>query len=141
MKIILEYIKSKPKFFTSDSEVANVKSCFRNSMSWVRKVANFPPKEARDIYFRYFPNALIDSTQKMQFTINEYVDYIDEDLLKDIENSSKNNQRHSKYTICPLKLNLIHHHFRPYISVQCDVALYILLQEHQSAHEYLICFE
>ena len=65
MKIILEYIKSKPKFFTSDSEVANVKSCFRNSMSWVRKVANFPPKEARDIYFRYFPNALIDSTEKL----------------------------------------------------------------------------
>ena len=65
MKIILEYIKSKPKFFTSDSEVANVKSCFRNSMSWVRKVANFPPKEARDIYFRYFPNALDDSAEKI----------------------------------------------------------------------------
>ena len=56
MNIILEYVKSKPNFFTSDSEVANVKSCLRNSMSWVRKVANFPPKEARDIYFRYFPN-------------------------------------------------------------------------------------
>lgn len=65
MKIILEYIKSKPKFFTSDSEVANVKSCFRNSMSWVRKVANFSPKEARDIYFRYFPNALDDSAEKI----------------------------------------------------------------------------
>lgn len=49
---ILSYIKSKPKFFTGD-EVTNVKSCFRNSMSWVRKVANFPCKTARDIYTRY----------------------------------------------------------------------------------------
>jgi hypothetical protein len=56
MKIILEYINSKPKFFTSDSEVSNVESCFRNSMSWVRKVANFPPKNAREIYGRYFPD-------------------------------------------------------------------------------------
>ena len=56
MKIILEYISNKPIFFKSDSEVANVKSCFRNSMSWVRKVANFPAREARDIYFRYFPD-------------------------------------------------------------------------------------
>lgn len=54
MVVILNYIKSKPNFFTSDSEVANVKSCLRNSMSWVRKVANFCPKNARDIYFRYF---------------------------------------------------------------------------------------
>lgn len=56
MNIILQYIKSKPKFFTSNNEVANVKSCLRNSMSWVRKVANFCPKNARDIYFRYFKN-------------------------------------------------------------------------------------
>lgn len=54
MDKILDYIKSKPKFFTSDNEVSNVKSCFRNSMSWVRKVANFPAKTARDIYFRYY---------------------------------------------------------------------------------------
>lgn len=53
MAKILDYIKSKPKFFTSNNEVSNVKSCFRNSMSWVRKVANFPAKTARDIYFRY----------------------------------------------------------------------------------------
>lgn len=53
MDKILTYIKSKPNFFTSDSEVANVKSCLRNSMSWVRKVANFPPKEARRIYNYY----------------------------------------------------------------------------------------
>ena len=57
MNIVLQYIKSKPKFFTSDDEVANVKSCLRNSLSWVRKVANFPCREARDIYFRYFDNA------------------------------------------------------------------------------------
>lgn len=58
MEKILKYIESKPRFFTSPYEVANVKSCLRNSMSWVRKVANFPPKEARDIYFRYFPDYL-----------------------------------------------------------------------------------
>jgi hypothetical protein len=56
MLSVLEYIKSKPKFFTSDNEVSNVKSSFRNSFSWVRKVANFPCVSARDIYFRYFPN-------------------------------------------------------------------------------------
>lgn len=55
MDKILAYVKSKPKFFTSSSEVANVKSCLRNSMSWVRKVANFPPKEARRIYNYYNP--------------------------------------------------------------------------------------
>lgn len=55
MNKILAYVKSKPNFFTSDSEVANVKSCLRNSMSWVRKVANFPPKEARRIYNYYNP--------------------------------------------------------------------------------------
>lgn len=53
MEKILSYIESKPNFFTG-TEVQNVKSCFRNSMSWVRKVANFPCRTARDIYFRYF---------------------------------------------------------------------------------------
>jgi len=46
------YIKTKPKFFTG-TDIQNIKSFFRNSASWVRKVANFPPKEARNIYFRY----------------------------------------------------------------------------------------
>lgn len=55
MQKILDYVASKPKFFTGN-EVQNVKSCFRNSMSWVRKVANFPPRTARDIYLRYFDN-------------------------------------------------------------------------------------
>lgn len=52
MEEILHYINSKPKFFTGD-EITNIKSCFRNSMSWVRKVANFPCRTARDIYTRY----------------------------------------------------------------------------------------
>lgn len=56
MQKILDYIKNKPNFFTSDNEVVNVKSCFRNSMSWVRKVANFCPRNAKNIYFRYFQN-------------------------------------------------------------------------------------
>lgn len=51
---ILNYIATKPKFFTSQDEVANVKSCLRNSMSWVRKVANFPCRTAKDIYERYW---------------------------------------------------------------------------------------
>lgn len=49
---ILKYIDSKPKFFTGN-EVSNIKSYMRNSASWVRKVANFPIKEARNIYNRY----------------------------------------------------------------------------------------
>lgn len=53
MKIILDYIESKPVFFDGGDELSKVKKCFQNSMSWVRKVANFPCKEARDIYFRY----------------------------------------------------------------------------------------
>lgn len=51
---IISYIKSKPKFFTSNNEISNVESALRNSFSWCRKVANFPPKEARNIYFRYY---------------------------------------------------------------------------------------
>ena len=35
-------------------------------------------------------NALIDSKQKINFTISEYVDYIDDEYLKNIEYSSKN---------------------------------------------------
>lgn len=54
MAKVLDYVHSKPRFFTSDNEVANVKSAFRNSFSWCRKVANFPVREARDIYTRYF---------------------------------------------------------------------------------------
>ena len=53
MKWILNYIKSKPKFYNSDSEIINVKSYFRNSTRIARKVANFDPKNAREIYFRY----------------------------------------------------------------------------------------
>lgn len=49
---IFEYIKTKPNFYKGD-DVANLKSYFRNAVSWVRKVANFCPKNARDIYFRY----------------------------------------------------------------------------------------
>lgn len=53
MKVILDYIESKPNFFSEGNEFTNVKKCFQNSMSWVRQVANFPCKEARNIYFRY----------------------------------------------------------------------------------------
>ena len=64
MRYILDYVNSKPNFYTG-SEVSNVKSFFRNAGKLACKVANFPPKEARDIYFRYFPNALDNSTEKL----------------------------------------------------------------------------
>ena len=64
MRYILDYVNSKPNFYTG-SEVSNVKSFFRNAGKLACKVANFPPKEARDIYFRYFPNALDDSAEKI----------------------------------------------------------------------------
>lgn len=50
---IIEYTKSKPKFYTSN-EVANIKSFFRNGGRKGGKVANFPPRVARDIYLKYF---------------------------------------------------------------------------------------
>lgn len=52
MDFIVEYTKSKPKFYTGN-EISNVKSFFRNGGRIAQKVANFCPKNARDIYFRY----------------------------------------------------------------------------------------
>lgn len=54
---IIEFTKTKPNFYTGN-EVTNIKSFFRNAGKLACKVANFPPKEARDIYFRYFPDYL-----------------------------------------------------------------------------------
>lgn len=64
IEYILEYVNSKPKFYTGN-DVQNVESFFRNAGKLACKVANFPPKEARNIYFRYFPNALIDKRIKI----------------------------------------------------------------------------
>lgn len=61
---IINYTNSKSNFYTG-SEVANIESFFRNGGRLACKVANFPPKEARDIYFRYFPNALVDKNNKL----------------------------------------------------------------------------
>lgn len=52
---IIEYTESKPNFYTGN-QVANIKSFFRNGGRKGGKVANFPPKVARDIYTRYFDN-------------------------------------------------------------------------------------
>jgi hypothetical protein len=52
MAWILEYVASKPNFYNG-SEISHVKSFFRNGTRIARKVANFCPKNARDIYFRY----------------------------------------------------------------------------------------
>jgi hypothetical protein len=61
---ILSYVHSKPNFYTGN-DVQNVESFFRNAGKLACKVANFPPKEARNIYFRYFPNALTDKENKI----------------------------------------------------------------------------
>lgn len=55
MNWILDYVKSKPNFYTGN-EISNVKSFFRNGTRYARKVANFCPKNAINIYSRYFPN-------------------------------------------------------------------------------------
>lgn len=52
MDFILNYILEHPKFYTGN-EITNVKSFFRNAGRLAQKVANFCPKNARDIYFRY----------------------------------------------------------------------------------------
>jgi hypothetical protein len=52
MDFILKYISEHPKFYTGN-EITNVKSFFRNAGRLAQKVANFCPKNARDIYFRY----------------------------------------------------------------------------------------
>lgn len=52
MKKILDYVQSKPNFYTGN-EITNVKSFFRNAGRWASKVSNFCPKNARDIYNRY----------------------------------------------------------------------------------------
>lgn len=51
---IIKYIDSKPNFFTSKDEVQNIKTYLRNSSSKVRKVSNFPPKEAKRLFLKYF---------------------------------------------------------------------------------------
>ena len=52
MAYILQYVSEHPKFYNGN-EITNVKSFFRNGGRLATKVANFSPKNARDIYFRY----------------------------------------------------------------------------------------
>lgn len=53
MDKILNFISMKPNFYTG-KEVTNVKSFFRNAGKWAFKVANFSPRNALEIYQRYF---------------------------------------------------------------------------------------
>lgn len=53
VQYILDYTREKTKFYTGD-DIANIKSYLRNGTRYARKVANFCPKNARDIYWRYF---------------------------------------------------------------------------------------
>jgi hypothetical protein len=52
MNNILNYIKTKPNFYYN-SEISNVESYLRMGGNYARKVANFDPVNARNIYFRY----------------------------------------------------------------------------------------
>ena len=52
IEFILKYVAEHPKFYTGN-EITNIKSFFRNAGRLAQKVANFCPKNARDIYFRY----------------------------------------------------------------------------------------
>lgn len=54
---IFKYIETKPKFYIG-SDIQNLKSYFRNAVSWVRKVANFCPKQAKLIQNRFNANGL-----------------------------------------------------------------------------------
>ena len=58
VKKAFEIIERFPKFFASDSIVSNLESFLRNQSRFTNKVANFNPRDARDIYFRYFPEHL-----------------------------------------------------------------------------------
>lgn len=49
---IIEFTKSKPKFYVG-TEVANIKSFFRNAGRKAQKVANFPVRTARELYEKY----------------------------------------------------------------------------------------
>lgn len=49
---ILTFTRSKPKFYVGN-DIANVKSFFRNAGRTAQKVANFPVKEAFEIYTKY----------------------------------------------------------------------------------------
>lgn len=56
MEYVLNYIKTKPKFYDRTTELGNVESYLWNGTRYARRVSNFCPKQARDIYFRYFNN-------------------------------------------------------------------------------------
>lgn len=103
LKEIFAYIETKPKFYTGN-DVTNLKSYMRNAVSWVRKVANFSPKTAREIFNRYnidgeslqildtsagFGARLsgavlsgheyvgIDPNKKLVGKLNEYIDFLE----------------------------------------------------------------
>lgn len=49
---ILTFTRSKPKFYVGN-DIANIKSFFRNAGRTAQKVANFPVREAYEIYTNY----------------------------------------------------------------------------------------
>ena len=65
MNRILEAIKKSPNLYYSEDEIVNVKKFFSMAGRIAQKVANFCPQNAKNIYFRYFPNALTDTRNKL----------------------------------------------------------------------------
>lgn len=49
---IIKYCNSKPKFYTGN-DIQNIESYFRNGGNYARKVANFCPRTAYEIYTRF----------------------------------------------------------------------------------------
>ena len=91
------YDESMIRFFDSSEKVVIITEQKRSSIEATNELVTNIRMNGNDKYVfvcnkfnKEKNNALIDSTQKMLFSISEYVDYIDDDLLKDIENSSKN---------------------------------------------------
>lgn len=91
------YDESMIRFFDSSEKVVIITEQKRSSIEATNELVTNISMNGNDKYVfvcnkfnKEKNNALIDSTQKMLFSISEYVDYIDDDLLKDIENSSKN---------------------------------------------------
>jgi len=53
IKDILDFTKTKPKFYTGTTEVSHVKSFLRNAGRKAQKVSNFPIQQATDLYKEY----------------------------------------------------------------------------------------
>ena len=91
------YDESMIKFFDSSEKVVIITEQKHSSIEATNDLIANISMHGEDKYVfvcnkfdKEKDNALIDSKQKINFTISEYVDYIDDEYLKNIEYSSKN---------------------------------------------------